>query len=396
MCSFAQKAEFASRNIHPKGVVKILIIDGEIRINDADDEGYAFGSEIEDDKGGEDDLGENNHLSSFEFPSYYNTDDEKKTTLRREHEDDISVALLHVSYRTGYELIETILDEDIDVRNAGGTRVTVDAVSPPLTGAVIIVWTAVSIVICLILCCCMAAALEDLLENQEPEPAPLRRPRRQRLTTDQVRELHVGIFDGNKLVYDEENPTANGVGEYCCDHILQHSNDKNFPQPTINSMDTCTICLDDYQIGDKLCCLPCGHVFHAECISKWLVERSATCPLCNLDLYEEEVDDNSEGEEDEYTNNERQARNGSAPTTQVEPDMNEDASTIDHSIGSWLRAIFRSPYWRNRTTGGSSGLEALAEPLLQQDQPEHPTSAGIDVEATPSNEESSTGPTEID
>ncbi|KAF4998931.1 hypothetical protein FDECE_11666 [Fusarium decemcellulare] len=44
----------------------------------------------------------------------------------------------------------------------------------------------------------------------------------------------------------------------------------------------CSICTEDFSDGAHLRSLPCGHVFHSDCIDPWLLERSVTCPLCRL------------------------------------------------------------------------------------------------------------------
>lgn len=45
----------------------------------------------------------------------------------------------------------------------------------------------------------------------------------------------------------------------------------------------CSICLCEYEKGDKLISLPCGHVFHDDCITSW-TDNNTRCPLCNSDL----------------------------------------------------------------------------------------------------------------
>ncbi|KAH7550344.1 hypothetical protein JRO89_XS13G0174700 [Xanthoceras sorbifolium] len=41
----------------------------------------------------------------------------------------------------------------------------------------------------------------------------------------------------------------------------------------------CSICLKEYQVGLEVTRLPCSHVYHPDCIVKWL-ETSPMCPLC--------------------------------------------------------------------------------------------------------------------
>ncbi|KAH9908092.1 hypothetical protein F4778DRAFT_461952 [Xylariomycetidae sp. FL2044] len=46
----------------------------------------------------------------------------------------------------------------------------------------------------------------------------------------------------------------------------------------------CSICTEDFNVGEDVRVLPCDHKFHPNCVDPWLVNVSGTCPLCRLDL----------------------------------------------------------------------------------------------------------------
>lgn len=46
----------------------------------------------------------------------------------------------------------------------------------------------------------------------------------------------------------------------------------------------CSICTEDFTMGEDVRVLPCNHQFHPGCVDPWLVNVSGTCPLCRFDL----------------------------------------------------------------------------------------------------------------
>lgn len=53
-------------------------------------------------------------------------------------------------------------------------------------------------------------------------------------------------------------------------------------KPHISLQKTCACCLDDFTNSDLVALLPCGHVFHEDCVMRWFVTQASAgvCPMC--------------------------------------------------------------------------------------------------------------------
>ena len=48
--------------------------------------------------------------------------------------------------------------------------------------------------------------------------------------------------------------------------------------------ENCPICFTSFTKDDNIRNLVCNHIFHKECIDKWLVDFENTCPVCKKKL----------------------------------------------------------------------------------------------------------------
>ena len=70
--------------------------------------------------------------------------------------------------------------------------------------------------------------------------------------------------------------------------ILSEAQIEQIPWDTIGSEESseqpaCTICLEEFVMGERVRRLECGHLFHQPCILLWLL-RTNSCPLCRTRL----------------------------------------------------------------------------------------------------------------
>ncbi|MCL7032846.1 hypothetical protein MKW94_023296 [Papaver nudicaule] len=55
--------------------------------------------------------------------------------------------------------------------------------------------------------------------------------------------------------------------------------------PTVAMVETCSICMGESETStEEGKRLPCNHVYHLECISKWISRSNNSCPLCRTPI----------------------------------------------------------------------------------------------------------------
>jgi E3 ubiquitin-protein ligase RNF115/126 len=65
------------------------------------------------------------------------------------------------------------------------------------------------------------------------------------------------------------------------------------PTVKIEEVVSCSVCLDDLELGSQAKQMPCEHKFHSPCIMPWL-ELHSSCPVCRFELPSEETKDLNE------------------------------------------------------------------------------------------------------
>ena len=73
---------------------------------------------------------------------------------------------------------------------------------------------------------------------------------------------------------DEEKKEIEEILNFLPSSIYKKE-DKNKPK--------CMICLSNYYLGNKLSYLPCLHIFHLDCLKKWLYQKKY-CPICKYNI----------------------------------------------------------------------------------------------------------------
>ncbi|KAL2868573.1 PA and RING finger domain protein [Aspergillus lucknowensis] len=113
----------------------------------------------------------------------------------------------------------------------------------------------------------------------------------------------------------------------------------------------CVVCLEEYVDGQsRVMSLPCGHEFHAECITPWLTTRRRTCPICKGDVvrslsrsHHAETSDPSEPDAESH----RVASSAPVPISVISDEMSDLERHASTDSGPEQHVAATPPGWRN-------------------------------------------------
>jgi len=84
------------------------------------------------------------------------------------------------------------------------------------------------------------------------------------------------------FVYIPSEPNASSKG--ATEGMIRALPYKKFKDGLLPKEDaSCAICLSDYEGGEPIRFLPCGHHFHSMCVDQWLLSNK-TCPFCKQEI----------------------------------------------------------------------------------------------------------------
>ena len=128
---------------------------------------------------------------------------------------------------------------------------------------------AMPFILCVTICCCLPCIISTLGVTEDIAQT-------RGATTESINALPTHRFKLKKSKsIDENTPSVTEGG------IVAEGTEK---ERMISGEDAvCCICIANYENDDELRELPCSHLFHKECVDKWL-KINSLCPLCKNEV----------------------------------------------------------------------------------------------------------------
>ena len=132
--------------------------------------------------------------------------------------------------------------------------------------------------------------------NNEPEPTVLRLTDPNNPLVQLISELINSEYENdeienilNYVMNNDENkygspPAAKSEINKLKKYVLSEESLNKF-----GCENSCSVCKEDFVIGNKMMDLPCKHYFHEECLMPWLNQHDS-CPICRYELKTDDPD----------------------------------------------------------------------------------------------------------
>eukprot|EP01041_Mallomonas_annulata_P002881 gene2881-5647_t len=94
----------------------------------------------------------------------------------------------------------------------------------------------------------------------------------------------------------------------------------------------CSVCKDEMELGCEVTKLPgCGHVFHYDCVVRWL-KLQGWCPICRCEILAETTTEEVLGEEEEEEEEEQEQENVTETNSDGAEDEDEDQEEDEEDL----------------------------------------------------------------
>jgi hypothetical protein len=100
---------------------------------------------------------------------------------------------------------------------------------------------------------------------------------------DEIENILNYIFNNDNNRYGSPPASKNEISKLN-KYTLTEEKLKNF-----GGENTCSVCKEDFSVGNKMMDLPCNHYFHEECLMPWLNQHDS-CPICRFELKTDDDD----------------------------------------------------------------------------------------------------------
>ena len=188
---------------------------------------------------------------------------------KKAEDNDVNVPSVFVSKESG-EVLETLLN---DPKHGKTVVVTLESPSefgdwPNAATSACVTFGALCVLLSVVL------VLKRREQAQLAAAAAARPPETRLLSAEEVAAVaKTAVFSSQERVLSFLRGSCGGAcaGEDGEDDKLVVDNGTGA---------TCAVCIEDYESGDELRALDCGHAFHKDCIDPWLITKRACCPVC--------------------------------------------------------------------------------------------------------------------